>query len=168
MKAQAGGGSALLIMGGVLLLVAGLGGAMFWFFYAYCRYALAVPACTIEDLPVKYALIRSKFLTKGNVARVFGIYMLTLLIAIAVKGVLQMPAFATTGMFSLKPGMHLNMGWMMWLYMADFLGTMVAGPIATIAMALVYYDERVRKEAFDLQVMMESLPGTSTVAPVSA
>jgi hypothetical protein len=30
-------------------------------------------------------------------------------------------------------------------------------------MALVYYDERVRKEAFDLQVMMESMrPGDAT------
>lgn len=168
MKAQAAPGPILLVVGGFLLLFAGLGGATFWFFYAYCRYALAVPACTIEDLPVRYALIRSKFLTKGNVARVFGIYVLTLLIAIAVKGVLQMPAFMATGVFSVKPGMHLNLGWMTWLYSADFVGTMIAGPIATIAMALVYYDERVRKEAFDLQVMMDSLRGTSTAAPASA
>lgn len=167
-KGPASAGPMLLLGGGMLLLMAGFAGAMFWFFYAYCRYALAVPACTVENLPARYALIRSKFLTKGNVARVFGIYFLTLLIVVAVKGVLQMPAFAMTGMFSLRPGMHLNPGWMVWLYLADFLATMVAGPIATIAMALVYYDERVRKEAFDLQIMMDSLPATSTAAPASA
>jgi hypothetical protein len=167
-KVQTGAGPVFLVMGGLLLLLAGLGGATFWFFYAYCRYALAVPACTIEDLPVKYAMIRSKFLTKGNVPRVFGIYVLTLLIAVAVKGVLQMPAFMATGAFTVKPGMHLNLGWMTWLYAADFVGTMIAGPIATIAMALVYYDERVRKEAFDLQLMMDSLPVMSTTAPASA
>ena len=40
-------------------------------------------------------------------------------------------------------------------YASDFIGALIAGPIAAIAMALVYYDERVRKEAFDLQVMMD-------------
>lgn len=164
-KGQPGTGQIVMTIAAVLLLMAGVGGGTFWFFYAYCRYALAVPACTIEDLPVKYALIRSKFLTKGNVARVFGIYALTLVIAIALKFVLQMPAVAMTGVFTPKPGMHINMGWMTWLYAAEFLGTMVAGPIATIAMALVYYDERVRKEAFDLQVMMEAI-GQAQPAPV--
>jgi hypothetical protein len=33
----------------------------------------------------------------------------------------------------------------------------LTGPLATIGIALVYYDERVRKEAFDLQLMMSSL-----------
>jgi hypothetical protein len=31
------------------------------------------------------------------------------------------------------------------------------GPIGTIAFSLVYYDQRVRKEAFDLQLMMSTL-----------
>ena len=31
------------------------------------------------------------------------------------------------------------------------------GPIVTIALAVVYYDERVRKEAFDLEHMMQEL-----------
>ena len=35
----------------------------------------------------------------------------------------------------------------------------VAGPISTIAIALLYYDQRVRKEAFDLQILLESLDG---------
>jgi hypothetical protein len=40
------------------------------------------------------------------------------------------------------------------------------GPLVTIAFSLVYYDERVRKEAFDLQLMMTTLdvPGLQ-VAP---
>jgi len=33
----------------------------------------------------------------------------------------------------------------------------LTGPLATIGIALIYYDERVRKEAFDLQLMMASL-----------
>jgi hypothetical protein len=41
--------------------------------------------------------------------------------------------------------------------------------LATIGIALVYYDERVRKEAFDLQWMMASLdapaPAAAAVVP---
>lgn len=44
-----------------------------------------------------------------------------------------------------------------WQLMASFLASTLAGPIATIAIALIYYDERVRKEAFDLQLMMEAI-----------
>ena len=33
----------------------------------------------------------------------------------------------------------------------------VVGPLITIAITLLYYDERIRKEAFDLNYMMEML-----------
>ena len=165
-----GGGASgpLVMLAGFLLLAAAISGALFWFFFAYCRYALAVPACTIENLPVKYSLVRSKFLVKGNMGRLVGVYLLTLVITVALKGVLQFPAFFASGIFSMHPGGHMSPGMLLWLYSADFLGTMIAGPIATIAMALVYYDERVRKEAFDLQLMMEALGQPSTAAQAAS
>jgi hypothetical protein len=55
-------------------------------------------------------------------------------------------------------------------YLAGFIVGVLTGPLATIGIALVYYDERVRKEAFDLQLMMSSLdtpsPDFPTPAPV--
>jgi hypothetical protein len=145
----------------------GVLGGFVWMVYIFCRYALAVPACAIENLPVKFSMIRSKFLTRGSMGRIFCVYLLTGLIAVAFKSVLQTPAYVGTGMFS-RHGMHLNAGWLAWMYLAQFIGTMVAGPISTIAMALVYYDQRVRKEAFDLQLMMDSLqPAVSTAATSS-
>ena len=45
----------------------------------------------------------------------------------------------------------------MWEIVAGFCASTLAGPIATISIALIYYDERVRKEAFDLQLMMEAV-----------
>jgi hypothetical protein len=44
-----------------------------------------------------------------------------------------------------------------WQYIAQFLASSLAGPIGTIAAALIYYDQRVRKEAFDLQLMMQAI-----------
>ena len=40
-----------------------------------------------------------------------------------------------------------------------FVTQSILGPIMTIAITLVYYDERVRKEAFDLEHMMQALDG---------
>ena len=145
----------------------GVIGAIVWMVYVFCRYALAVPACTIENLPVKFSMIRSKFLSRGSMGRIFCVYLLTGLIAVAFKSVLQAPAYIGTGMFSMH-GMHLNAGWLAWMYAAQFIGTMLAGPISTIAMALVYYDQRVRKEAFDLQLMMDALQPAVNTAATSA
>jgi hypothetical protein len=40
---------------------------------------------------------------------------------------------------------------------AQFLASTLAGPIATVSIALLYYDERIRKEAFDLQYLMTAM-----------
>ena len=49
---------------------------------------------------------------------------------------------------------------------AQFLASTLAGPIATVSIALLYYDERIRKEAFDLQYMMTAMeqPGQQQAA----
>jgi len=45
----------------------------------------------------------------------------------------------------------------------------LAGPISTIAVALMYYDQRIRKEAFDLQWMMDSIgPSQPSASEVPA
>ena len=39
----------------------------------------------------------------------------------------------------------------------QFLASTLSTPIATISIALLYFDERIRKEAFDLQYMMSAI-----------
>jgi hypothetical protein len=148
---------------GFLVLLA----SIVWAVYLYCRYALAVPACVIEALPVKYALRRSKFLSQGSVLRIFVIFLLMFVLSLALTSVLQMPAFFFANPLRMQPG-PVSHAYLFFAQLGQFLGKTFAGPIATIAIALVYYDERVRKEAFDLQVMMESLPSTATQAAASA
>jgi hypothetical protein len=147
---------------GVLVVFVAMLAGMVWAVIAYCRYALAVPACAIEGLPVKYAIIRSKFLAKGSLGRVFVVYLLTAVITVAIKALLQTPVYMTSG-FSFRAGIHFTPGLLAWTYASGFIGSLLAGPIAAIAMALLYYDERVRKEAFDLEVMMESMKPAESV-----
>jgi hypothetical protein len=50
-----------------------------------------------------------------------------------------------------------------------FMSASLVGGLAMIALSLVYYDQRVRKEAFDLQLMMATLEvQKSNSAAVSA
>jgi len=44
-------------------------------------------------------------------------------------------------------------------YVTEFISGCLAGPFLTIAMSLVYYDQRVRKEGFDLQLMLAAVDG---------
>ncbi len=49
-----------------------------------------------------------------------------------------------------------------------FVGTNLAGPLLTIALTLLYSDGRVRKEAFDLELMMANLWPEGEGEPVSS
>jgi hypothetical protein len=155
------------LVGGLLgfaLLVA----SFVWMFFAVCRYALAVPACTLEHIPAKYAVVRSKFLTNGAKGGIFGIILLTGLMAFILTYVLQLPALLINNAVVMTAKTHLSMAATVWIYIADFLGGSLAGPITTIALTLVYYDQRVRKEAFDLQLMMDAMGQSAPAAPTAA
>jgi hypothetical protein len=161
-------GPIVAIIAGLLAFVGIIGGVV-WMIIAFCRYALAVPACTLERLPVKASLIRSKFLSQGRKGGIFLIYILTVIIAIALNYAFEIPGLIAGGVvwFTASAQASVALGALIWMYIAIFLAGALAGPIATIALALIYYDERVRKEAFDLQLMMESI-GIPKPAPLQA
>jgi hypothetical protein len=157
-----------ILMGLTGLLAFGvIVGGFVWMFIAFCRYALAVPACTLERLPVKASLIRSKFLSNGRKGGIFLIYVLTAIIVLALNYAFQIPALiaGNVAWFSASAQANMAIGALIWMYIAMFLAGALAGPIATIALALIYYDERVRKEAFDLQLMMEAIGMPEPVQP---
>ena len=150
--------SSVMILGlSMLILVAPLIFAVVWMIRVFCRYAFAVPACALEKVSAGNALKRSKFLTKNSLSRLFLVALLTGMIGFALGYVFQLPIFIANHRFWMDSRMHLTMPYLLWTYFADFAAGALAAPIATIAIALLYYDERIRKEAFDLQWMMQSL-----------
>jgi hypothetical protein len=170
-KSSPGG---MLVIVGLAFLIGGLAvlGAFGWAIYAFCRYALAIPACTLEKLPAGQALKRSRFLTNGAKGKIFGISFLTIVMGAILTYALQIPALLASNVMIVSAKTQLSMAATIWIYIAEFLGGTLAGPVATIALVLVYYDQRVRKEAFDLQLMMDALgnatpppPPTSAIAP---
>jgi hypothetical protein len=145
-------------VGLVLLIVPGIILGLMW--------ALTIPVAVIEDTGLRDSVNRSAELTKGSRGRVFVIYVLFLVLLYAIYMAWMFPALILVG---LGARTHHTVGIPLWYQLALPVGTFfsqcLAGPLMTIGLSLLYYDQRVRKEAFDLQHMMATLDGT---APDSA
>ncbi len=152
-------GLAFALLGGLLVAFLAFAGGLVWMVYAACKYALAVPAAVVENLPARQAMRRSRFLSDGSKGRIFGIYALTILMSVILGSVLEAPILFGHNIFTAAGQKSMTLASHVLLQLAQFAGTALAGPIATIAMAVVYYDQRVRKEAFDLQIMMQAIGG---------
>ena len=128
----------------------------------WVRYALAIACCVVEDLGVIKSIKRSAKLSKGSRFRIFLIYAVFLLLAVILGAALGGLAGGLGTLTTNAPAR------IMLIYFASFVASLLTSPLATIGIALAYYDERVRKEAFDLQVMMSSLdsPAASVNATV--
>jgi hypothetical protein len=122
-------------------------------FYVLCRLMTCIPAALLEDIGPIDSLERSYSLTKDFAGRAFLIYLLYWALSYAAALLFAMP-FSFTAIFL---GMKNPETMRTWLALAN-VGTFVAGvlvaPVLTIATAVFYYDLRVRKEAFDLQLML--------------
>jgi MFS family permease len=125
------------------------------------RYVLTVQACVVEDLGATDSMKRSRLLTSGSYSRIVTVYFVCIIIAAVLGAVGQGLAtvLTTGGTFLVRQSV---------VQLFSLITSALTAPIATVAMCLVYYDERVRKEAFDLQLLMETLDGPAGTAAETA
>jgi hypothetical protein len=94
-------------------------------------------------------------LTQDNAGRSFLIYTLYYFLAVAASGLLVYPFTYAAGLYATDPAMVL-----LWLSLGQvgaYFVTILIHPILAISGTLFYYDLRVRKEAFDLQLLMNQV-----------
>jgi hypothetical protein len=150
-KGASPGAFAAVGLTGLLLFAAAVVGVVL-----NLRYALAIPACVLEDIKASTAIKRSVILSVGSRGQIFVIYFLMGVINAIVAWAFVIPAtFLAALVAKGSPAVAI-----LATGLATFLAGALAGPIATIALSLVYFDQRVRKEAFDLQLMMAAVDGT--------
>jgi uncharacterized membrane protein len=132
------------------------------------RYALAMPACVIEDLTARDAIRRSIDLSKGARGRIFVLFLLIGVIKLGLVGITQ-ASFVV--MVFKNHGQVTPLVSSISQVVAFFTNTFI-GPIGGTGVALFYYDQRVRKEGFDIEWMMQAAgltpppAGASEVPPV--
>ena len=131
------------------------------------RYSLAIPACTVENLKARDAIRRSIQLSKGSRGRIFMLGLLALIIQLGLTGLTQ-------GFF-IVVGIKQHGVLPVWMSVVQqflaFLTNTFVGPIYATGFTLFYYDQRVRKEGFDIEHMMQgagmSLPPPASESPAS-
>jgi len=139
-------------VGLVLLIIPGIVLTLMW--------ALAIPVAVLEDAEVAECLSRSRYLTAGHRWRVFAIFFLYFALLFA----LELGIGGVAGVFIAVKGTHVTATAASALFsvavlIIGFLVACLVTPVLTIALSVMYYDERVRKEAFDIHMMIGALSG---------
>jgi hypothetical protein len=139
-----------VVIGFVFLIVPGVLLILIW--------SLAIPIAVLENKGVGDSLSRSYQLTQGGRGRIFVIWLLFIVLRFAIAALLQWPIiFGIAALTRSGNASGLIMGLQVVSAVITFATESLVSPLVTVAFALVYYDQRVRKEAFDLQWMMSTL-----------
>lgn len=151
--AALGAGGAPLIAGLLILLV---GIVLIGLFTVMAlRYSLSIPALVIEGRGPGESIHRSIDLTSGRLGRVFLMVLCATLVTYAALVLFQGPFLAA----ALIAGFDTSRGF--WLNLiggvSGTIGTTLTTPFMIIGLALIYYDARIREEAFDLDLSLAAL-----------
>lgn len=138
---------ALLVgFGLILLIVPG--------FVAYKRYFAVLMVVLFEDRSIGKAMTRSRELADGNGSRIFGLIGAVFLFAILVT------MFLAGGLSAVTHGAPREIG--------RLIIITVVNPFSTIVATLLYYDIRIRREGYDIELMAEALAPSPLMPQPSA
>jgi hypothetical protein len=156
-----GGGAAFLIAMGVI------GGGILAL-YTYILLSLSSPALILEKQSIGKALGRSRKLVTGSWWRVFGITLLIGILTTVISGIVQLPfSFATGGLSQFNGGdVPTSFVDMAILGIGQVISYGITFPFGAGALALLYIDQRMRREALDLELGRAAglIPDDSTPA----
>jgi len=122
------------------------------------QFATSVPVLAIERLPFSDALRRGLGLAGGGRMRV----LIAWFVAWALKAVFDVGfggvfVLALRTVLNTSRGFYLRQGaYAVLEFLAANGGWILAAPIYPIAITLFYYDQRIRREGFDIERMMEA------------
>ena len=133
---------------GPLFIAAVVYGVFMWL-----RYSLAMPACVVEGLTAWEAIKRSIELSEGSRGRIFVLWLLIYAIRVGLGLLFAFPIM----MYSFKhPGQQLPLVYLAFAQVVGFFSNTFIGPIYSTGLTLFYYDQRIRKEGFDIEWMMQA------------
>ncbi|MCX4454517.1 hypothetical protein OG585_17800 [Streptomyces sp. NBC_01340] len=161
-------GTALAVLGGLGASVVAL--------WLMIRFSLASPALMLEKQGVLKSMSRSAKLVRGSWWRVFGIQLLATIIANIVASIVVIPFALIASALSGDgiTGFLSSAGSAGWTFLivsgiGSVIGAMITFPISAGVTVLLYIDQRIRREALDLDLARaagvqdygSSTPGTT-------
>jgi hypothetical protein len=145
-----GDGSTMLVYG--LITVPLFLAFLFWFWIRV--YYLPVPALMLEPVGVFGAIGRGFRLTRGQFWRTFGIALLTVLVAQTAASMLTLPASLLGPILTetVSP-QYAVLGLVLTNAFVTVVSAAFTAPFTTAVASVQYLDQRMRKEAFDVELM---------------
>jgi len=163
-----GAGAAAGVAIGFVIFVIAVGalGVIVW---RVLGYSIGLPVCVVEKKPAWESLKRAWELSKGTRGRIFVMILLIVALSIAASLIAAIPfliivavntsvgngaAYSSTA-FVIAEIVRV---------VGDFILQVLIAPISAIALVLFYYDQRIRKEGFDIEWMMQQAGLTEPVS----
>ncbi|PPS67229.1 MULTISPECIES: glycerophosphoryl diester phosphodiesterase membrane domain-containing protein [Streptomyces] len=159
---------------GVALTVLGVIGAGIVALWLMIRFSLASPALMLEKQGIKKAMSRSAKLVQGTWWRIFGIQLLATIIANVVASIIVIPFTLLAAALSgdgLTGWLNTGVGSLGWTFLivsgiGSVIGSMITFPITAGVTVLLYIDQRIRREALDLELARAAgVQGYGSTAP---
>ncbi len=122
--------------------------------YLGTRWGVVIPSIILEDMSVTEGLMRSWDLTNGYFWRVLGMFLLTGLLTTVVA---ELPGMAIAyGIEYVLPFSAMFVRAVL-LTAVDQISLIITLPLSVGVTTLLYYDLRVRKEGYDLELRAEAV-----------
>ncbi|MCZ4611884.1 hypothetical protein O3S80_50685, partial [Streptomyces sp. Lzd4kr] len=144
---------------GVALTILGIIGGFIVALWLWFRFSLASPALMLEKQGIVKSLSRSAKLVRGSWWRVFGIQLLATIIANIVAAIVVIPFTFLAAALSGDAGANIldgttDLGWTFLIVsgVGSVIGSMITFPITAGVTVLLYIDQRIRREALDLEL----------------
>ncbi len=168
----AGAGTSINVALGFLAVMVGIA-AVVAIILLFLGFSISLPVCVLEKRPAWDSLKRGWSLSKGTRGRIFVLFLLVLALAMAVSMLSTIPSMIIL-FTSAAQGNGPPTGSMAFVaaeiirVVFDLVLQVALAPVSAIALVLFYYDQRVRKEGFDIEWMMQQagLTQVPAAAPV--
>jgi len=157
----------LIILLMVIVILLGIAAALFAISFIVARIVFMPQVLMIEGESVGSALARAIKLGKGNWHRVLAIILFTYFITLSLMGAMSIATAVILYLTGFLEGAQLtNPLWNILYTSFNDIARMLSLPIWIVSFTLLYFDSRVRKEAYDIELLArEVAPGYVWHAP---
>jgi hypothetical protein len=153
----------------VFVLGAAAIGVIIWLVLSY---VMGMAVCVVEKKTAWESLQRAMRLSKGTRGRIFVMFLLVMVLSTIVSMISYFLFFLVAGLAALmgngSPAAAAAIVVGAILYAVVSIGSqIVLQPVPWIALVLFYYDQRIRKEGFDIEWMMQQAGMTQPPAAIA-